>query len=76
MKIKKGDPVQVRLANGEVVDAVYCGPSKLEKCHRVTIGGIPYLVLGGDHERRGVCSHHVCRFVGPTPIVKKENNNE
>jgi len=70
MSVKKGDPVRVRLSTGEVVDAVYYGPSKLEKCHRVTIGGIPYLALGGDHERRGVLLKHECRFVGPTPTIK------
>lgn len=75
-EIKQGDPVRVRLATGEVVDAVYREPSDLEKCHEVVIEGIPYLALGGKHERRGVLLKHECRFVGPTPMVKKENNNE
>lgn len=75
MKIKQGDPVRVRLANGEVVDAVYIEPSDLEKCHHVEIEGIPYLALGGKHERRGVLLNYECRFVGPTPMVKKKENN-
>ena len=77
MKVRQGDPVRVRLANGEVVDAVYDRPSSLlDKCHYVNIGRIPYLALGGHHERRGVRFNHQCRFVGPTPMVKKENNND
>ena len=77
MSVKKGDPVRVRLATGEVVDAVYDKPLRtLEKCHHVDIGGIPYLALGGKHERRGVLLKHECRFVGPTPIINLKNRGE
>lgn len=76
MKIKKGDPVRVRLVTGEVVDAVYREPSDLEKCHEVVIEGIPYLALGGKHVRRGVLLKHECRFVGPTPIINLNNRGE
>lgn len=76
MKIKHGDPVRVRLATGEVVDAAYDRPSSLEKCHHVKSGEALYLALGGEHERRGVSLYYECRFVGPTPMVKKENDSE
>lgn len=76
MSVKKGDPVRVRLATGEVVDAVYDKPAALEKCHFVNIGEDFYIALGGKRERRGVRFNYQCRFVGPTPIIKKENNNE
>ena len=77
MSVKKGDPVRVRLANGEVVDAVYDKPLRtLEKCHHVNIGGAFYIALGGKRERRGVRFNHQCRLVGPTPMVKKENNSD
>lgn len=76
MSVKKGDPVRVRLVTGEVVDAVYREPSVLEKCHHVDVGRAFYIALGGNHERRGIINAHECRFVGPTPVVKKENSNE
>lgn len=72
MSVKKGDPVRVRLCTGEVVDAVYKEPERaLRKCHWVIGEGISLLALGGRHERRGVLLKHECRFVGPTPSVKK-----
>lgn len=77
--VKKGNPVRVRLlSTGEVVDAVYDEPAfLLEKCHHVKIGYTLYIALGGEYERSGVLLKHECRFVGPTPMVKKkENNNE
>lgn len=74
MSVKKGDPVRVRLSTGEVVDAVYREPSVLEKCHHVDVGRTPYLALGGEHERRGVRLKYECRFVGPTPMVKRGAN--
>lgn len=76
MKIKQGDPVRVRLSTGEVVDAVYDRPSFLEKCHHARIGEAFYIALGGEYERRGILNAHECRFVGPTPMVKKENSND
>lgn len=76
MSVKKGDPVRVRLFSGEVVDAVYREPCVLKKCHHVNIGEAFYIALGGKHERRGILNAHECRFVGPTPMVKKENNND
>ena len=76
MKVRQGDPVRVRLVTGEVVDAVYDRPSFLEKCHHVRIGEAFYIALGGGYERRGVLIKHKCRFVGPTPMVKKENNSD
>ena len=77
MKIKKGDPVRVRLVTGEVVDAVYDKPLRtLEKCHHVNIGGAFYIALGGKRERRGVRFNHQCRFVGPTPIINLNNRGE
>ena len=78
MKIKKGDPVRVRLVTGEVVDAVYNRPSSLlEKCHHVKIGEALYIALGGKYARSTFLFPQDCRFVGPTPMVKKkENNNE
>lgn len=77
MKIKQGDPVRVRLSNGEVVDAVYNRPSSvLKKCHHVDIGRTPYLALGGIWARSPYTLTNECRFVGPTPTVKKENSNE
>lgn len=76
MSVKKGDPVRVRLATGEVVDAVYREPSVLEKCHHVGICGNSYLALGGKYARCKFLLPHECRFVGPTPMVKKESSNE
>lgn len=77
MNIKQGDPVRVRLSSGEVVDAVYIKPTpQLEKCHIVETEGLPYLALGGKYARSGFLLSHECRFVGPTPMVKKENNND
>lgn len=76
MSVKKGDPVRVMLATGEVVDAVYREPSALEKCHYVNIGEDFYIALGGQHERRGVFLKHECRFVGPTPIINLNNRGE
>lgn len=71
-KIKRGDPVRVRKANGEVVDAVYDEPERtLEKCHHVKIGEDFYLALGGKVARKGVRLEHECRFVGPSPTVIK-----
>ena len=77
MKIKKGDPVRVRLVTGEVVDAVYNRPSTmLRKCHRVDIGRTSYLAVGGIWRRPSYILTNECHFVGPTPMVKKENNND
>lgn len=76
MSVKKGDPVRVRLATGEVVDAVYDRPSSLEKCHHVKSGEALYLALGGEHERRGVSLKYECRFVGPTSIINLNNRGE
>lgn len=75
MSVKSGDPVRVRLSTGEVVNAVYYSPAVYDKCHHVYIGRIPYLALGGKYVRKGVRLEHGCRFVGPTPMVKKKENN-
>lgn len=70
-KIKQGDPVRVRKANGEVVDAVYDEPARtLEKCHHIDICGNSYLALGGKYARCRFLLPHECRFVGPTPTIK------
>lgn len=76
MKIKQGDPVRVRLSTGEVVDAVYDRPSRLEKCHEVKNGKFFLIALGGKHERRGIQMGHECRFVGPTPIINLNSRGE
>jgi|GEM_PF-7075947 len=76
MSVKKGDPVRVRLANGEVVDAVYKEPSVLAKCHHVDICGNSYLALGGNYARCKYLLPHECRFVGPTPTINLNNRGE
>lgn len=76
MKIKKGDPVCVRLLNGEVLDAVYDGPTALEKCHHIKIWDALYLALGGKYARGGIRSVHECRFVGPAPIPVKTGEQQ
>lgn len=76
MSVKKGDPVRVRLSNGEVVDAVYDEPSVLEKCHYVGICGNSYLALGGKYARSKFLLPQECRFVGPTPIINLNSRGE
>ena len=77
MKIKQGDPVRVRLSTGEVVEAVYDRPAFLmKKCHYVDICGNAYFALGGNYARCKYLLPHECRFVAPTPMVKRGATND
>ena len=66
MNIKKGDPVRVRLASGEIVEVVYdsrfgCKPSKM---HYVTIGE-QYMIAGSSRPS----GTSFCRCIGPTATM-------
>lgn len=76
MKIKKGDPVRVRLSTGEVVNAKYLSPAYYDKCHFVKWGGLLLVAIGGELRIRKINSGVACRFVGPTPIINLNNRGE
>jgi len=70
--LKKGDPVRVRLASGEVVEAEYFCASGVRGCHHLTAGGSSLMAIGRRTLRARLRPQdflgHECIFVGPPAV--------